>query len=152
MAFSFSKQVLVETTKRLVIKLVGTGAPDDAGNLAINSMALSGFIGNSNSNVGLLNIKSINYSVSSNASVKLYWYGANSNSTIAILSHAGTLPAPGTDGFVINPDANGATGNVWISTGGFKDANASYTIILDIHKDPKYYDPGTSLDPAAFNR
>lgn len=152
MATLFQSQVLVDTTKRTVIKIVGgLGGVDDTGNLVVNSANLLGFKG-LNGNVGLYSIRTIQYSVSSNASVRLYWYGSNANSNIAVLSGTGCFPVPGAAGFSIIPDANGATGNLWVATSGFNNAGAGYTVVIDISKNAQYYDPGTGLDPAAFDR
>ena len=151
MATLFQSQTLVDTSRRTVIKIVGgLGGVDDTGNLVVNSANLSGFKGPGN--VGLYSIRTIQYSVSQNASVRLYWYGSNSNSNIAVLSGTGVFPFPGAAGFSIIPDANGATGNLWVASSGFNNAGAGYTIILDIAKNPQYYDPGTAADPSAFNR
>jgi hypothetical protein len=50
----------------------------------------------------------------------------------------------------ISNNAVGPTGNVTITTVG-TTANAAYTILIELHKNNKYYDRGQLTDPAAFN-
>ncbi len=152
MAMINDSQILFQTTKRVVIKITGQGAPDDAGNLAANTLSFTGFK-SVNGNIGRVTIKSVNYSISGNSTVKLYWYGVAGNANAVFLAGSGVFPDPSSDGITISAPASiNATGNIWVSTQGFNNSNAGYTLILDLHKDATYYDPGTSLDPAAFNR
>jgi hypothetical protein len=50
----------------------------------------------------------------------------------------------------ISNNAVGPTGNVTIKTVG-TTANAAYTVIIELHKDNRFYSAGQFQDPAAFN-
>jgi hypothetical protein len=154
MAYVINTTTILDSQKRTVIKIVGSGNPDVVGgNLVVNASSLNGYIPLTGiSNIGLIDVRNINYSISNTGTVQLFWFGANSNATLAFLTGSGSLPVPGTDGYSITNSANGATGDIWLSTTGFNTANAAFTVILDMKKQTRFYNPGTLLDPAAFNK
>jgi len=166
MATSNSTQILVDTTKRTVIKRVGIF--DAAGNnenltVIIDPRSLSGALnangalyqaGNTTA-TGFANsaftISRVLYNVDAEVGhLQLKWQGTTSSATIV---------AAGVGVFDTNPqyqfpsisnNAVGPTGNVLITTVG-TTANAAYTILIELHKNNKYYDKGQLTDPAAFN-
>lgn len=150
MAYVLTTQKILDTRKRVVIKLVGSGNADDPGNVAVNVSSLGGYT----TQGPAVTIKGITYDVNSPGSgyVRLYWFGS-ANSNIAMLSKAGVMPIVGSDGITLLNNATNPTGDIWISTTGFAGSNnASFTIILDMHKVAPYFNPGYDLDPIAFNK
>ena len=156
MAVTTSTQILVDTTKRAVVKVVGAavGAGDQANTTVVTANnLLNARVTTVPANQRLLDIKQISYSVAggANAFVQLYWVGANaaSNTVIANLTGTGYLPNR-EDGVLLKNNAPGANGDIGIATFGFV-SNSAYTIILDINKTAAGFDPGRANDAVAFN-
>ena len=166
MATSNSTQILVDTTSRTVIKRIGifdNNGGDEKETVIIEPLKLFGALnangayyqtGNTTP-AGLANsaftISRILLAVDAEVGhLQLKWQGTTSSATIV---------AAGVGVFDTNPqyqlpsisnNAVGPTGNVTITTVG-TTANAAYTVIIELHKNNKYYDRGQLTDPAAFN-
>ena len=163
MAIANSIQTLVDTNSRTVIKRIGIIDSDENETVIIEPLKLFGALnangayyqtGNTTP-AGLANsaftISRILCSVDAEVGhLQLKWQGTTTSQTIV---------AAGVGVFDSNPqyqfpsignNAIGPTGNVTIKTVG-TTANAAYTIIIELHKNNKYYDKGQLTDPAAFN-
>jgi hypothetical protein len=150
------RQTLLDTRKRTVIKLVGQGPGDDAGNVAVNVSTLSGYAPLSVVNIGnvaLITIKQIKAMVSvANGHVRLIWRGANANANIATFGPGSTMLQWDADQAVIPNNATGPNGDILVSTNGFVASNHTYTLIIDIRKDPKDgWNPGYDQIGSDFN-
>ena len=166
MATSNSTQILVDTTKRTVIKRVGIF--DDAGGpealtVVIDPRSLSGAL-NANGALyqagnttapGFANsaftISRVLYNVDAEVGhLQLKWQGTTSDATIFAIGVGAGDTNPQYQLPAIPNNAVGPTGNVTITTVG-TTANASYTLIIELHKNNQYYSSGQFTDPAAFN-
>jgi hypothetical protein len=168
MATSNSTQILIDTSKRVFIKRVGifdSGGGDEVQTVFVDPRTLSGVLNANNQlyqsgntvssgfGANSLSIKRIVYNVDAKVgNLQLKWQGNNSANDRIIFSFGGgagvtdpndNLPAIWNN--AINP-----TGNITIQTAG-TTANASYTLILELHKNTSYFDAGWTRDPAAFN-
>lgn len=162
MAISNSVQILVDTNKKTVIKRVGIIDSDESETVFIEPLKLFGAI-NANGQyyqtgnttpAGLANsaftISRIVASVDSEVGhLQLKWQGSTS-ATIWAFGSGTTDTNPQYQFPSIGNNAVGPTGNVTIRTVG-STANAAYTIMIELHKNGAYYDPGRLTDPAAFN-
>jgi hypothetical protein len=162
MAISNSVHILVDTNKKTVIKRVGIIDSDENETVFIEPLKLFGAI-NANGQyyqagnttpAGLANsaftISRILASVDGEVGhVQLKWQGSTS-STIWAFGAGTTDTNPQYQFPSIGNNAVGPTGNVTIRTVG-STANAAYTIMIELHKNGAYYDPGRLTDPAAFN-
>jgi len=166
MATSNSTQILVDTTKRTVIKRVGifdTAGGNEAATVIIDPRALSGAL-NANGALyqsgntvatGFANsaftISRVVYNVDAEVGhLQLKWQGTTSDATIFALGVGAGDTNPQYQLPAIPNNATGPTGNVTITTVG-TTANASYTLIIELHKNNQYYSSGQFTDPAAFN-
>jgi len=168
MATSNNQQILIDTTRKTVIKRVGvfdTSGGNEVETVIIDPRALSGCLnangapyqtGNtvaSGFGAGAFTIKRIVYNVDAEVGhLQLKWQGdtaSNSKTIVALGVGAGdtnpndNLPALWNN--AINP-----TGNVSILTSG-TSANAAYTLIIELYKNGQYFNAGQFQDPAAFN-
>ncbi len=172
MANRFSYQVLKDDTQHAIIKLTGEfdGVSGQENNVArIQANTLYGALDSSRANLMSstantgrlpyygLTIHRVWYDVASgNSDVQLYW--ANSDNTLAnsgvpILFMQGNGEYDGAGNWITikNPTVGANNnGDIAICTRG-QNANASYTIIMELRKDNAYYDRGQFTDPAAFN-
>ena len=168
MATSNTTQVLIDTTKRAVIKRVGifdASGGNEIQTVMIDPRTLSGLL---NANGALyqsgntlpagfgansLSIKKIVYNVDAEVGhLQLKWQGdtaANDKTIVALGVGAGDTN-PNDNLPVIWNNANQPTGNITVQTVG-TTANAAYTLIIELHKDNQYYNAGQFNDPAAFN-
>lgn len=166
MATSNSTQILVDTTKRTVIKRVGifdTAGGNEAATVIIDPRALSGAL-NANGALyqsgntvatGFANsaftISRVVYNVDAEVGhLQLKWQGTTSDATIFALGVGAGDTNPQYQLPAIPNNATGPTGNVTITTVG-TTANASYTLIIELHKNNQFYSSGQFTDPAAFN-
>jgi hypothetical protein len=166
MATSNSTQILIDTTKRTVIKRVGifdAAGGDENTTVIINPRTLSGAMNANNQpwQVGntvapgfansAFTISRIIAAVDSKVGhLQLQWEGTVSSNTIYALGGGNIDTNPQYQLPVITNNAVGPTGNVLIKTAG-TTANASYTLIIELHKDNRFYNAGWNNDPAAFN-
>ena len=166
MAISNNTQILIDTNKRTVIKRIGifdAAGGDEVSTVLIDPRALSHALNANNSPYQTGNTVATGFANSAftisriiaavDAEVghlQLSWQGTTGSSTII---------AAGVGVFDTNPqyqlptiwnNASGPTGNVLIRTQG-TTANAAYTIIIELHKDNRFYSAGQFQDPAAFN-
>lgn len=165
MAIANSTQVLIDTTKRTVIKRVGILDSNENQTVMLDPRSLSGVLdangalwttGNtlpSGFGANSLSIKRIIYNVDAEAGhLQLKWQGdtaANDKTIVALGVGAGDTN-PNDNLPVITNNASQATGNITIQTVG-TTANAAYTLIIELHKNGSYYQAGQFNDPAAFN-
>lgn len=166
MATSNSTQILVDTTKRTVIKRVGifdTAGGNEALTVVIDPRALSGALNANNlpyqtGNTvasGFANsaftISRVLYNVDAEVGhLQLKWQGTTSDATIFALGVGSGDTNPQYQLPAIPNNAVGPTGNVTITTAG-TTGNAAYTLIIELHKDNRFYSSGQFTDPAAFN-
>jgi hypothetical protein len=167
MATSNSTHILIDTTKRAVIKRVGifdSSGGDEVQTVMLDPRTLSGVL-DANGNLwrtgntlpagfgGCLTVKRIVYNVDAEVGhVQLKWQGvdeANDKTIWAFGVGAGDTNPNDNLPVIWNNSAN-PTGNIVIKTAG-TTANAAYTIILEVHKDGRYFQAGQFNDPAAFN-
>ena len=166
MAIANSTQILVDSNKRTVIKRVGifdaSGGNENL-TVVIDPRALSGALNANNlpyqaGNTvapGFANsaftISRVIYNVDAEVGhVQLKWQGTTSDATIFALGVGAGDTNPQYQLPAIPNNATGPTGNVTITTVG-TTANASYTLIIELHKNNQYYSSGQFTDPAAFN-
>lgn len=165
MAIANSTQVLIDTTKRTVIKRVGILDSNENQTVMLDPKSLSGVLdangalwttGNtlpSGFGANSLSIKRIIYNVDAEAGhLQLKWQGdiaANDKTIVALGVGAGDTN-PNDNLPVITNNANQPTGNITIQTVG-TTTNAAYTLIIELHKNGSYYQSGQFNDPAAFN-
>ena len=82
--------------------------------------------------------------------LQLKWQGTTTSNTIYALGVGNIDTNPQYQLPAITNNAIGPTGNVVIKTVG-TTANAAYTLIIELHKDNRFFDAGWGRDPAAFN-
>lgn len=162
MAIANSSQILIDTNKRTVIKRVGVLDSDETATVWIDPRALA-FALNANNQPyqagnttapefanSAFTISRVIASVDDTVGhLQLIWQGTSSVTVFAI--GVGSIDTnPQYQLPVITNNATGPTGNLLIKTVG-TTANAAYTIIIELHKDNRFYDAGWGRDPAAFN-
>jgi hypothetical protein len=168
MATSNSTQILIDTTKRTVIKRVGifdTSGGNEVQTVWINPTQLSGILdANGNSwmtgntlpagfGANALTIKRLVYNVDAEVGhLQLKWQGSDSanDKTIFALGVGAGDTNPNDNLPSIKNNAVSPTGNITVQTVG-TTANAAYTLILELHKDNRYFDSGQLTEPGAFN-
>ena len=168
MATSNSTQILIDTTKRVVIKRVGifdSAGGDEIQTVMLDPRTLNGvlnannlpyYAGNTVSatfGTNCLALKRVVYNVDAEVGhLQIKWQGTGggSDKTIFALGVGAGDTNPNDNLPVIPNNATNPTGNVTIQTVG-TTANAAYTIIMEFHKDNRYFDAGWIADPAAFN-
>jgi hypothetical protein len=167
MAISNSSQILIDTNKRTVIKRIGILDSDENPTVIINPKTLFGALnangalwintagGGNTVAPGFANsaftIHRIIAAVDAEVGhLQLQWEGTTTTNTIIAMG-VGVLDSnPQSNLPAITNNATGPTGNVLIKTVG-TTANAAYTVIIELHKDSRYYSAGQFQDPAAFN-
>ena len=167
MAVSTSTHVIIDTTKRAVIKRVGifdSSGGDEAQNVLLDPRTLSGVL-DANGNLwqsgntlpagfgGCLTLKRIVYNVDAEVGhLQLKWEGNNAanDKTIWAFGVGAGDTNPNDNLPVIWNNSPNPTGNIVVKTVG-TTANAAYTVILEVHKDGRYFQAGQFNDPAAFN-
>jgi hypothetical protein len=168
MATSNNTQILIDTTKRTVIKRVGifdasggnevqtvmldprtlngimdaNGRPWTTGNtlpagFGTNAITVARIVYNVDAEIGHLQIKWQGDTAANDKTMFAFGVGAGDTNPMS------NLP-------VITNNAVNPTGNLTIQTVG-TTANAAYTLIMEIHKDNRYFQAGQFNDPAAFN-
>jgi hypothetical protein len=168
MATSNSQQIILDTTKRTIIKRVGifdAAGGDEVQTVLLDPRSLSGTLdangrlwtsGNTlptGFSANCITIKRIVYNVDAEVGhIQLKWQGTGA-------SNDRTIFAFGVGAGDTNPNDNlppiwnnsvNPTGNITIQTVG-TTANAAYTLIIELHKDNRYFQAGQFNDPAAFN-
>jgi hypothetical protein len=168
MATSNSTQVLIDTTKRAIIKRVGifdSAGGDEVQTVLLDPRSLSGVVdangnlwttGNTLSSgfgANSLAVKRILYNVDAEVGhLQIKWQGTGSGNDKTMFAFGvGTGDTNPNDNLpVIWNNATNPTGNITIQTVG-TTANAAYTLIIELHKDGRYFQAGQFNDPAAFN-
>jgi len=168
MATSNNTQLLIDTTKRTVVKRVGifdSAGGNEAQTVLIDATSLSGVLdangalwqsGNtlpSGFGSQCLSIKRIIYNVDAEVGhLQLKWQGNNSanDKTIVAFGVGSGDTNPSDNLPVMWNNAINPTGNITIQTVG-TTANAAYTLIIELHKNGAYYQSGQYNDPSAFN-
>lgn len=168
MATSNTQQILIDTTRKTVIKRVGifdAAGGNEVQTVLLDPRSLSGLL---NANGALwqtgntlpagfasnaLTLHRVVYNVDAEVGhLQLKWQGvdtANDKTIFALGVGAGDTN-PNDNLPVIPNNSPNPTGNVVISTTG-TSANAAYTLILEFHKNGQYFSSGQFTDPAAFN-
>jgi hypothetical protein len=163
MAIANSTQILIDTNKRTVIKRVGIIDSDENETVIIDPRALTHALNANNLPyysgntvyTGFANsaftISRVIMAVDAEVGhVQLKWQGTTTSTPIIAMG-VGTLDSnPQYQLPTISNNAVGPTGNVTIKTVG-TTTNAAYTIIIELHKDNRFYSAGQFQDPAAFN-
>jgi len=163
MAIANTIQTIIDTQKRTVIKRVGIIDSDEnetviidpkSLNYALNANGTYYQTGNTVAN-GFANsaftVSRVIASVDAEVGhLQLKWQGTTSSATIFALGVGTTDTNPSYQLPVIGNNAVGPTGNVTIKSVG-TTPNAAYTVIIELHKDGRYYSAGQFQDPAAFN-
>lgn len=161
MATSNSQQILIDTTRRTVIKRVGifdaTGG-NEVETVIIDPRSLSGCLnangapyqaGNTVSagfGANAFTIKRIVYNVDAEVGhLQLKWQGDTSKTIVALGVGSGDTN-PNDNLPPITNNAVNPSGNVTILTNG-TSANAAYTLIIELHKNNTYFDAGQFEDP-----
>jgi hypothetical protein len=163
MAIANNIQILVDSNKRTVIKRTGIIDSDETLTVIIDPRALSGALNANNLPyqsgntvaTGFANsaftISRVIASVDAEVGhLQLSWQGTVTTNTIYALGVGNIDTNPQYQLPAITNNAIGPTGNVVIKTVG-TTANAAYTLIIELHKDNRFYDAGWGRDPAAFN-
>lgn len=165
MAIANSTQVLIDTTRRTVIKRVGIIDSNENQTVMIDPRSLSGVLdangalwttGNtlpSGFGANSLSIKRIIYNVDAEVGhLQMKWQGdvSSNDKTIVALGVGAGDTNPNDNLPVITNNASQPTGNITIQTVG-TTANAAYTLIIELHKNGTYFQSGQFNDPAAFN-
>lgn len=166
MAIANSTHILIDGNKRAVIKRVGILDSDEQETVivdpralayAMNANNLPYYSGNTTAS-GFANsaftISRVIASVDAEVGhLQLKWQGNNNG------SDSKTIYALGVGSIDTNPqyqlpaiinNATFPTGNLTIKTVG-TTANAAYTLIIELHKDNRFYSSGQFQDPDAFN-
>ncbi|NBW58687.1 hypothetical protein EBR43_13105 [bacterium] len=168
MATSNSQQTIIDTTKRTIIKRVGifdaTGG-DETQTVIIDPRYLSGTLDANGRQWTIANtlpsgfgancvtIKRVVYNVDAEVGhLQLKWQGTGTGNdkTILALGVGAGDTNPNDNLPAIWNNATAPTGNITIQTVG-TTANAAYTLIIELHKDNRYFQAGQFNDPAAFN-
>ena len=163
MAIANSTQILVDSNKKVVIKRIGIIDSDESQTVIIDPRALSGALNANGALYQTGNTTPIGFANSAFTvsrviaaldaevgHIQLKWQGTTSDATI-IACGGGTFDSnPQYQLPAIPNNAVGPTGNVVIKTVG-TTANAAYTLIIELHKDNRFYSSGQFTDPAAFN-
>jgi hypothetical protein len=159
MATVVTTQILLDTNRHSVIKVVGQGGGD--ANVSLVVAANLAFAINATGQVSNTNPKRLNRvavrrawgagQMGSSNNVTLKW-GGNTNSAILTFG-AGpfnyNFSSDATPGVIRIPDTANCTGDIlFSSTAGATD---SWTLLLDLKKDGSDYDQGGARDPLAFN-
>lgn len=160
MATTISKQVLVDTNRRTLVKFVGSGGTD-ANTVLLDASTLNYSLNVNNQLLGAGVDRKKTYN---NTIRRVYGQGQMTNSTNVTLKWKSdsnnAIVTFGTGFFDYNFDPQGlsatiplsganATGDiVFSSTAGSSD---TWTLFIEIHKDGTGYDQGQHADPAAFN-
>jgi hypothetical protein len=166
MATSNGIQILTDTAKRTVIKRVGifdAAGGDENATVIIDPRTLFGALNANNQPYQAGNTVAPGFANSAftisriiaavDAEVghlQLQWQGTTTTNTIFAFGAGNLDTNPQYQLPVISNNALGPTGNVLIKSVG-TTANAAYTLIIELHKDTRFYDAGWGSDPAAFN-
>ena len=163
MAISNTTQILVDTTKRTVIKRVGIIDSDENQTIIINPLTLSGALnanglpyqtGNTTA-PGFANSAFTVSRVIANVDaevghLQLLWEGSTTSTPIVAYGVGSHDSNPQYQLPAVSNDAVGPTGSIAIKTVG-TTANAAYTLFIELHKNNQFYSSGQFTDPAAFN-
>ena len=163
MAIANSTQILVDTNKKTVIKRVGILDSDESSTVFIDPRSLAyalnannqPYLAGNTTAPGFANsaftISRVIASVDAEVGhLQIVWQGTVSDKTVYALGVGSIDTNPQYQLPVITNNATGPTGNLLIKTVG-TTANAAYTVIIELHKDNRFYDAGWGRDPAAFN-
>lgn len=163
MAISNTTQILIDTTKRTVIKRVGVIDSDENQTIIIDPRALSGALNANGATYQTGNTVATGFANSAftvsrviasvDAEVghlQLKWQGTTSDATIWAFGVGYHDSNPQYQLPAITNNAVGPTGNIAIKTVG-TTANACYTVVIELHKNNQFYASGQFTDPAAVN-
>lgn len=159
---TFTYQIIKDSTKQTVIKLTGeftnTTNESNVARIAANTLyrpldANNNLLisGNTAKPYYGLSVYRVWYDVSiPSGHLTLSWSGDNTYPIIT-MSGRGEYNSAGNWLAISNPISGAnVNGNIGISSYNAA-ANASYSIIIELHKDNNYYDSGKLIEPSAFN-
>lgn len=160
MATVLTTQILVDTNRHAVIKVVGKDGGD--ANTTLVDVSNLAFAINATGQVSSTNPKALNRvaikriwgqgQIASNKFVTLQWGGA-ANSSIVTFGNGSfdyNFDSSSTPGTIEIPDSANCSGDVvFTSTATTGDA---WTLFIDLKKDGRDFDQGAARDPLAFNR
>lgn len=161
MAATVKTEVLVDTNKRSLIKIVATGGGDtDTLLLDVASLKFS-----LNANSKILGTGTDRKSKYKTSIKRIFGQGQMADGKVVTLKWQDDNATPivtfGNGQFDYNFDAEGLTGaiytaNVANATGNIRFSATSttgeaFTLFIDLKKDNGYYDAGQTADPTAFN-
>jgi len=163
MAIANSVQTIIDTNKRTVIKRIGIIDSDENETVVIDPRALA-FALNANGAIyqtgntvatGFANsaftISRIVASVDAEVGhLQVKWQGTGTSATAWAFGVGFHDTNPNYQLPSISNNSTGPTGNLTIRTVG-TTANACYTILIELHKDSRFYSSGQFQEPGAFN-
>lgn len=163
MANKIVQQRLVDSTKRVLTKIVLVSDSTNEANTVLIDVSSLKFALNANGQIMTANtdpkakynttIKRVFGNLASDAgTLRLQWHGAANSEIIAVGDGSFDFNFESIiDGGVINnPEAN-SSGDILITTTGLVAGDVA-TIIIDQRKDNNDFDAGQTADPYAFNR
>jgi hypothetical protein len=172
MSNRFSYQILKDDTQHAVIKLTGEfdGSGQENNPSRISANTLYGALDANNvplrTSLSLSNTAKSYYGLTINrlwydvdtavGDVQLFWRNTTSSDAadgtpIIFMQGNGEYDGNGNWITIKNPTANANNnGDIGIRTRG-QQANASYTLVIELRKDNAHYQRGQFNDPAAFN-
>lgn len=150
----YTEQRIVDSNKKVLIKLTGILDTEMSNTVLINTQSLA-FALNTNNQIMVANtdpkpayrvvVKRVYGDVNLSGYMSLQWHGTSNTEFLVI--------GPTTFDFgeinIPNNEAN-TNGSILASTKGV-GANSSYTIFVELIKDARDYDRGQTADPYAFN-
>lgn len=163
MANKINQQRLVDSTKRVLTKIVLVSDGTNEANTTLIDVSSLNFSLNTNGRIMVSNtnpktkynttIKRLlgNFK-SANGTIRLQWHG-DANSEIMAIGDGSfdfNFESMVDGGVITNPEAN-SSGDILITTTGLAAGDVA-TIIIDQRKDNNDFDAGQTADPYAFNR
>ena len=161
MATTITKQVLVDTNRRSLVKFVGVGGTDaNTTLLDVSTLQFALNVNNQILGAGVDRKTTYNNTIkriygqgqmTSSTNVTLKWKSDSNNAIVTFgTGHFDyNFDREGMSGAIATPVGANATGNIiFTSTATTGDA---FTLFIDLKKDNRDYDAGQTRDPAAFN-
>ena len=160
MATTLTTQTLVDSNRRTVIKIVGSGGGDSNASLVV--AANLAFATNATGVISKVNPKRLNRvsikrvwgqgQITVGKAVTLQW-GGNANSSIVTFGNGPfdyTFDSESSPGIINIPDEANCTGDIVFTSTAV--AGETWTLFIDLKKDGRDYDQGQTADPIAFNK
>lgn len=156
---TFTYEKIIDTNKKSIIKLTGFFTDDinENNSSRIQASSLNGaldiygeFLTPEKTPLPYyeLSIYKCWYNIDVNGYIILYWKN-DVNTPILILNGSGEYNLNGSCIPIVNSPENNSNGDIGIQSVSCINNN-TYTIILELHKNNKYYNAGQLNDPNAF--